>query len=124
MKTNQNEKRRFKRIYFKPSDWMVAYFEIPSQPINFHANIMNISITGMALHITTDANFSLQTGDTISLVKISGGLPINFAGSVNAAIRWIVNEPFFKYRSAGCEFIAPPLELTDLLGKLIYNKDE
>lgn len=124
MIANHNEKRRFRRFYFKPSDWMVAYFEAEAKEISFHANIMNISINGMAFHVATDGDVPLKAGDAISLIKISGGLSISFTGSVNASIKWVVNDPFFKHKSAGCEFMNPPIALTDILGKLIYNEDK
>lgn len=100
------ERRRFRRLAFSAKDEI--YGEVGFADPSVKSKILKIADIGAGglrfVELRTESRW-LNTGDAITLRKITGHKRLAFLADVLLEVKWILDEEQFEHVIIGCEYM-------------------
>jgi c-di-GMP-binding flagellar brake protein YcgR len=103
---NRNEeRRRFRRVFFEKNNSIEAVFIRPGiHESVFSAMIMNMSAGGLHFTLSKSQDIGIRKGDQLILTEIRGTEFFNFFLNIDTRIVWVLDKDDMEYIGYGCEF--------------------
>lgn len=116
MSTSNEERRRFKRIFFPAEEDILARLEIPSlSDAPATARIMDLSEEGLGISLIRDQYPAIGRGDYLVLKQIIRLEALDFLQDIRMEIKWILKHRSLDHVALGCQFDRPSQALRDKL---------
>ena len=106
MNTHWEERRKYRRVFFKKEDGIVASFtfpEIQGDPVE--AGVMNLSEEGVCLTYRKNAAIKIKKDDILILSQLKGVTPELEFDELKIEVRWIMDDNFFEHEQIGCKIL-------------------
>ena len=97
MNTHWEERRKYRRVFFKKEDGIVASFTFPEiQGDPLEADVMNLSEDGVCL---------TYRKNLVILTRLKGITPELEFDELRIEVRWIMDDNFFEHEQIGCKIL-------------------
>ena len=106
MNTHWEERRKYRRVFFKKEDGIVASFTFPEiQGDPLEADVMNLSEDGVCLTYRKNPAIKIKKDDILILSQLKGLTPELEFDELRIEVRWIMDDNFFEHEQIGCKIL-------------------
>lgn len=99
------ERRKSKRLFFKPKKSISATFETSKKLENaITADLLSISSKGLSFALTRNKMSEIQPGDILTLKSIKSPELLNSLANIEMEVRYLLDFNIYINISYGCEF--------------------
>jgi len=106
MNTHWEERRKYRRVFFKKEDGIVASFTFPEiQGDPLEADVMNLSEDGVCLTYIKNPAIKIKKDDILILSQLKGLTPELEFDELRIEVRWIMDDTFFEHEQIGCKIL-------------------
>ena len=106
MNTHWEERRKYRRVFFKKEDAITASFTFPGiQEEPVEAGVMNLSEEGVCLTYRKNSAIKIKKDDILILSQFKGITPELEFDELKIEVRWIMDDNFFVHEQIGCKIL-------------------
>jgi hypothetical protein len=119
MNAHGEERRKYRRVFFRKEDAISASFTFPEiQEESVDAGVMNLSEEGICLTYRKDPAIKIKKDDVLTLTQLKGlALELEF-DELKIAVRWVMKDDFFEHEQIGCEILNTPSSLKEQIRQI------
>ena len=106
MNAHWEERRKYRRVFFKKEDAITAWFTFPGiQEKPVEADVMNLSEEGICLTYRKNPSIKIKKDDILILTQLKGITPELELDELKIEVRWVMDDDFFEHEQIGCKIL-------------------
>lgn len=106
MNAQDEERRKYRRVFFKKEDAIAASFTFPGiqeEPVD--ADVMNLSEEGVCLTYRKKPAIKIKKDDILILAQLKGLTPDLEFDELKIEVKWVMDQDFFEHEQIGCKIL-------------------
>ena len=106
MNAQDEERRKYRRVFFKKEDAIAASFTFPGiqeEPVD--ADVMNLSEEGVCLTYRKKPAIKIKKDDILILTQFKGLTPDIEFDELEIEVKWVMDQDFFEHEQIGCKIL-------------------